>query len=68
MIIAGVEFKDKPRFEWELLPTYPWKVAKKDRTQLFAIDYLVKETGSCRMIGENGYQLSSNIRYFKKVN
>ena len=43
MIIAGVEFKEKPRFEWELLPTYPWKVAKKDRTQLFAIDYLVEE-------------------------
>ena len=67
MIIAGVKFKDKPRFEWELLPTYPWKVAKKDRTQLFAIDYLVEETGSCKMIGNNGFEISRNIRYFKKI-
>ena len=67
MIIAGVECKDKPRFEWEWLPTYPWKVAKKDRTQLFAIDYLVEETGSCKMIGNNGFEISSNIRYFKKI-
>lgn len=67
MIIAGVEFKDRPKMEWELLSTFPYKVAKRDRNQLFGIEYLVKETGSCRMIGENGYQLSTNIRFFKKV-
>lgn len=67
MIIAGVEFEDRPVLEWKLLSTFPHKVAKKDREQLFGIEYLVKETGSCRMIGKNGYQLSTNIKYFEKV-
>lgn len=68
MIIGDMEFKDKLKFEWELLKTYPWKVQKRDREQLFAIDYLVEETGSCRMIGQNGYEVSTNIRFFKKIN
>lgn len=67
MIISGVEFKDRPKMEWRLTSLFPHKVAKRDREQLFAIDYLVERTGSCRMTGQNGYQLSTNIKYFEKV-